>query len=77
MSYFSIRLPMPEPWGPPPMMYPPCPPWGGVVRYVDSAVHFYPIWSGPAEGFDHRSYYTEDDRYGSVSHQQDRKDPRQ
>jgi hypothetical protein len=27
--YFPIRPPMPRPWGPTPMMYPPCLPWEG------------------------------------------------
>jgi hypothetical protein len=26
VSYFPVRPPMPAPWGPPPMMYSPCPP---------------------------------------------------
>jgi hypothetical protein len=78
MAYFLIGPPMPRPWGPPPMMYLPCPPW---VRWYSPwtppPMHFHPGWSGPAEGFSHGGYYTEDGRYGSVSHQQDRKSPRQ
>jgi hypothetical protein len=76
--YFSIGPPMPGPWGPPPMMYPSCPPWTG--WYGPSTLpllHFHLGWSGLAEGFGHRGYYTGDGRYGSVGHQQDRKAQRQ
>jgi hypothetical protein len=60
------------------MMYPSCPPWTG--WYGPSTLpllHFHPGWSGLAEGFGHRGYYTGDGRYRSVGHQQDRKAPRQ
>jgi hypothetical protein len=40
-------------------------------------MHFHPGWLGPAEGFGHEGYYTGDGRYGSVSHQHDRRAPRQ
>jgi hypothetical protein len=40
-------------------------------------MHFHLGWSGPAEGFVHGGYYAGDGRYRSVSHQQDRRAPRQ
>jgi hypothetical protein len=40
-------------------------------------MHFHPGWSGHGEGFGHKRYDIGDGRYGSVSHQQDRKAPRQ
>jgi hypothetical protein len=62
------------PWGLPPMMYPPCPPWAGWYGpWTLSPMHFHPGWSGPAEDFGHGGYYTGDDCYGSVDHQHDRK----
>jgi hypothetical protein len=36
-------------------------------------MHFHPGWLGPVEGYGHGGYYTRDNRYGSVGHQQDRK----
>jgi hypothetical protein len=78
MPYFSIGPPMPGLWGPPPMMYLPCPPGAGWYGpWTPPPIHFHPGWSGPAEGFDHGGYYTGDDRYWSVGHQQDRKASRQ
>jgi hypothetical protein len=38
VPYFSIGPPMSGPWGPPPMMYLPCPPWTRVVQTVGSTV---------------------------------------
>jgi hypothetical protein len=73
-SYLSIRPPMPGSWGPPLMMYLPCPPWvGWYDPWTTSPMHFHPGWSRPVEGFGHGGYYTRDDHYGSVSHQQDNK----
>jgi hypothetical protein len=67
--YFLIGLPMPRPWGPPPMMYPPCPPWAGWYRpWTPPPMHFHPAWSGPTEGFAHGGYYTGDDCYGYVGY---------
>jgi hypothetical protein len=69
---------MPGPWGPPLMMYPPCPPlagWYGTWTLLP--MHFHLGWSGPAEDFDHGGYYTGDGHYESVGHQQDSKTPRQ
>jgi hypothetical protein len=43
--YFSFRSPMPEPWGPSPMMYPP---WAGWYEpWALSLMPFHPGWSGP------------------------------
>jgi hypothetical protein len=36
-------------------------------------MHFHPGWSGPTEGFGYRGYYTGDDNYRYVGHQQDRR----
>jgi hypothetical protein len=76
--YFSIEPPMPGAWGPPPMMYPPCPPWvGWYGSWTLPPMHFHLEWLGPIEDFGHRGYYTRNGRYGSVSHRQDRKASRQ
>jgi hypothetical protein len=70
--YFPIGLSMPRPWGPPSMMYPPCPPWAGWYRpWVPPLMHLHPGWSRPAEGFVHRGYYVGDGHYRYVGHQQD------
>jgi hypothetical protein len=72
MPYFSIGPPMPGSWGSSPMMYPSCPPWSGWYKpWAPMLMHFYPGWSRPAGGFDHRRYYTGDDHYGSVDQQQE------
>jgi hypothetical protein len=69
---------MPRPWGPLSMMYPPYPPWAGWYgQCTPPPTHFHPRWSGPAEGFSHRRYYTGDGRYRRIGHQQGRKAPRQ
>jgi hypothetical protein len=74
MLYFLIGPPMPGSWGPPPMMYSPCPPWTRWYGpWTPPPMHFHPEWSGPVEGFGHRGYYTGDSHYGSDGHQQDRK----
>jgi hypothetical protein len=74
VSYFPIEPPMPRPWGSPSMMYPPCPPWAGWYRpWTPPPMHFHSGWSGPSQGFGHEGYYTGDNRYGHVSHQQGRK----
>jgi hypothetical protein len=58
-SYFPIGPPMSGPWGPPPMMYPPCPPWAGWYGpRTPPPMHFHPGWSGPTQGFGHGGYYT-------------------
>jgi hypothetical protein len=36
-------------------------------------MHFDPGWSGPNQDFVHGGYYTGDNRYGYVNHQQDRR----
>jgi hypothetical protein len=72
--FFSIRLPMLGPWGPPLMMYPPYPPWAEWYGpWTPPPMHFHPGWSGPAEGFSHEGYYIRDNCYGSVGHQHDKK----
>jgi hypothetical protein len=59
-------------------MYPPYPPWAGWYGlWTSPPMDFHPGWSGPIEGFGHGGYYTRDDRYRSVGHQQDRKASRQ
>jgi hypothetical protein len=69
---------MPGSWGPPPMMYPPCPPWAGWYGpWTSPSMHFHPKWSGLAEDFGHGGYYIRDGRYGSIGHQQDRRTPTQ
>jgi hypothetical protein len=40
-------------------------------------MHFHPGWSIPFESFGHIGYFIGDDRYGSVTHQQDRRILRQ
>jgi hypothetical protein len=39
-------------------------------------MHFQPGWSGFSEDFDHGGYYTGDEYYGSVGHQQYMRTPR-
>jgi hypothetical protein len=71
--HFPVGPPMPRPWGPPPMMFPPCPPWAGWYGpWVPSLMHFHPGWSGPAQGFSHRGYYTGDGWYEHIGYQQGR-----
>jgi hypothetical protein len=73
-SYFSVGSPMPVLWGPPSMMYQPCPPWAGWYGpWTPPLMHFYSGWSGPTQGFDHGGYYAGDDRYEHVGHQQGRR----
>jgi hypothetical protein len=63
---------MPRPWGPPSMMYPPCPPWAGWYgQWAPPPVPFHPRWSGHAEGFGYGGSYVGDGCYGYVGHQQD------
>jgi hypothetical protein len=65
---------MPGPWGPPLMTYPPCLPWvGWYGPCAPPPMHFYPGWSRSTSGFDHGGYYIEDNHYGSVSQQHDRR----
>jgi hypothetical protein len=65
---------MSGPWGPPPMMYPPCPPWAGWYgTWASPLMHFHLGWSRPTQGFGHRGYYAGDGRYRHVGHQQDRR----
>jgi hypothetical protein len=71
--YLLVGAPMPEPWGPPPILYLPCPTWAGWYGpWVPSPMHFHPGWSGPTQGFSHGGYYTEDGCYRHIGHQQDR-----
>jgi hypothetical protein len=71
--YFSVAPPMPGSWGPPLMMYPPCPPWvGWYGPWVPPPKHFHPGWSRPTQGFGHGGYYAGDGRYEHVGHQQGR-----
>jgi hypothetical protein len=77
-SYFPIGPPMPRPWGPPSMVYPPCPPWAGWYGpWASSSMPFHPGRSGHAEGFGFGGFYAGDGHYGHVGHQQDRGAPRQ
>jgi hypothetical protein len=65
---------MARPWGPPPVMYPPCPPSAGWYRpWMPPPMHFHPGWSWSTPGFGHRGYHVGDVRCGHVGHQQDRK----
>jgi hypothetical protein len=74
----SIVQPMPRSWRPPPMRYPPYPPWAGWYdQWIPSPMHFHPRWSGPTEGFGHGGYYTRDGHYRSIAHQPGKKAPRQ
>jgi hypothetical protein len=69
---------MPGPWGPPPMMYPPCPPWAGWYGlWAPPSIPFHPGWLEPVEGFGSGGFYAGDDHYGYVGHQQDRGAPEQ
>jgi hypothetical protein len=73
VPYFPVEPPMPGPWGPPPMMYPLCPPLAGwYASWVSPPMHFHPGWSGPTQGFDHGGYYVGDGRYRHIGHQQSR-----
>jgi hypothetical protein len=48
-------------WGPPPMMYPPCPPWAGWYGpWSPLPMPFHPGWSEPAEGFGYGGFYVGD-----------------
>jgi hypothetical protein len=54
------------------------PPWAGWYEpWSPPMVYFHPRWLGPTKGFVHGGYYTKDDLYRSVSHQQDRRALRQ
>jgi hypothetical protein len=76
MHYFSVGPPIPGPWGPLLMMYPPYPPWvGWYGPWAPPSMLFHPRWSRPAEGFSYSGFYAGDDRYGYVSHKQDRGAP--
>jgi hypothetical protein len=45
-----------------------------VVRAIDTTLmHFRSGWSGTTQGFGHEGYYTGDDHYGHVDHQQGKK----
>jgi hypothetical protein len=73
VPHCSVGPPMPGPWALPLMMFPPCSPWTGWYGpWVPPPTHFHPRWSGPAQGFSHGGYYTGDDCYGHISHQQGR-----
>jgi hypothetical protein len=62
------------PWGPPPMMYLPCPPWAGWYGpWAPPPMHFHSGWLGPTQCFGHEGYYAGDDRYRHIGHQQDRR----
>jgi hypothetical protein len=78
MPYFPISPLVPGPWGAPPMMYPPCPPW---VRWYGPwalpPMHFHLGCLGLAGGFGHGGYQAEDDRYGGVVQQQTKQENRQ
>jgi hypothetical protein len=50
---------------------------GWYVPWAPPSMHFQPGWSAPTEGFGHIGYYTGDDRYGNIGHQQDSRAPRQ
>jgi hypothetical protein len=77
IPYFPVEPPMPRPWGPPSMSYPPCPPEVGLYGPWGLPMHLQPRWSGPTDGFGHGGYYAGDGRYGYVDHLQDRRTPRQ
>jgi hypothetical protein len=78
VPYFLVGLAMPMLWGPPPMTYPPCPPWAGWYGpWASPLMHFHPGWSGPVEGFGHGGYFTRDGCYGYIGHQHDSKTLRQ
>jgi hypothetical protein len=52
VPHFSVGPPMPGPWWPPPMMFPPCPPWADWYDpWVPPSMHFHQGWSGPAQAF--------------------------
>jgi hypothetical protein len=70
MPYFLVKSSMPRSWGPPPMMYPPCPPWTGWYGpWAPLPMHFHLVRSGYAEGFGYGGYNVGDGHYGYVSHQ--------
>jgi hypothetical protein len=59
------------------MMYPSCPPWvEWYSPWTPPQMHLHLGWLGLTKGFGHGGYYTGDDRYGSVGHQQDMKTQR-
>jgi hypothetical protein len=74
VPYFLVGPRMPRPWGPPLMMYLPCPRAGWYRPWAPPPMHFHPGWSGSAEEFGHGGYYIGDSCYGHVSHQQDTRD---
>jgi hypothetical protein len=70
VPYFSIGPPMPRPWGPPPIMYPPYPPWvGWYGPWTPPPMPFHLGWPGPAGGFGHRGYQAGDSHYAGVDQQ--------
>jgi hypothetical protein len=77
-AYLPVGPPMLGPWGPPSMMYPPCPPWAGWYGpWAPLLMHFHLGWSGPMEGFGHKGDYAGNGRYGYINHQQDMRASRQ
>jgi hypothetical protein len=78
VPYFLVGPPMSGLWGPPQMMYPPCPPWmGWYETWAPSFMHFHSGWSKPTQGFDHGGYHAGDGRYRGFGQQQDRRSHRQ
>jgi hypothetical protein len=71
MPYFPIGPPMPRPWGPSLMKYPPCSPWEGWYSpWTPPPMQFHLGWLGPAGGFCHRGYHIGDGHYRGVVQQQ-------
>jgi hypothetical protein len=62
--YFPVGPSMPGRWRPPPMTYPPCPPWAGWYGlWAPPPMPFHPGWSGHAEGFSYGGFYAGDGRH--------------
>jgi hypothetical protein len=59
------------PWVPPPMMFPPCPPFAGWYGpWAPPLMHFHSGWSRPARGFNHGGYHAGDNCYRDFGQQQ-------
>jgi hypothetical protein len=70
VPHYLVGPQMHGPWGPPLMIFPPCPPWAGWYGpWVPPLMHFNLGWLGPAQGFGHGGYYVGEGCYRHISHQ--------
>jgi hypothetical protein len=69
VPYFPVGPPMSGPWGPPPILYLPCPPWvGWYGPWALPPMPLHPGWLGPTGCFGFGGFYAGDDRYRHVGH---------